>query len=70
MVESKSLDDGPFYHGTRVDLQIGDPLTAGFKSNYRPDVTMNISTSLLSLMAQSLPQNWPVAQRTCTNLYC
>jgi hypothetical protein len=35
------LDDGPFYHGTRADLRVGDLLTAGFKSNYRPDVTMN-----------------------------
>lgn len=38
---SKSLDDGPFYHGTRADLQVGDQLTAGFPSNYRPEVTMN-----------------------------
>ena len=36
-----SLDDGPFYHGTRADLQIGDLLTAGFQSNYRPEITMN-----------------------------
>lgn len=36
-----SLDDGPFYHGTRADLQFGDLLTAGFKSNYRPEITMN-----------------------------
>ncbi len=35
------LDDGPFYHGTRADLKIGELLTAGFKSNYRPEVTMN-----------------------------
>lgn len=35
------LDDGPFYHGTRADLHVGDLLTAGFKSNYRPEVTMN-----------------------------
>ena len=34
-------DPGPYYHGTRVDLQIGDLLTAGFQSNYRPDITMN-----------------------------
>jgi rifampin ADP-ribosylating transferase len=39
--KSNSLDDGPFYHGTRADLQIGDQLKAGFKSNYRPEVTMN-----------------------------
>lgn len=38
---STVLDKGPFYHGTRADLQVGDLLTAGFKSNYRPDVTMN-----------------------------
>ena len=38
---NKSLDNGPFYHGTKADLQIGDLLTAGFKSNYRPEVTMN-----------------------------
>jgi rifampin ADP-ribosylating transferase len=36
-----SLDNGPFYHGTRADLQIGDLLTAGFNSNYRPEITMN-----------------------------
>jgi len=39
--KSNSLDDGPFYHGTRADLQIGDQLTAGFKSNYKPEITMN-----------------------------
>lgn len=35
------LDDGPFYHGTKANLQVGDLLTAGFKSNYRPEITMN-----------------------------
>jgi rifampin ADP-ribosylating transferase len=39
--KSSVLDEGPFYHGTRADLQVGDLLTAGFKSNYRPEVTMN-----------------------------
>lgn len=38
---SSVLDDGPFYHGTRADLRVGDLLTAGFQSNYRPEVTMN-----------------------------
>jgi len=36
-----ALDDGPFFHGTKADLQIGDLLTAGFRSNYRPEVVMN-----------------------------
>ncbi|PRY52826.1 rifampin ADP-ribosylating transferase [Arcticibacter pallidicorallinus] len=34
-------DEGPFYHGTKADLQIGDLLTAGFQSNYKPEITMN-----------------------------
>ncbi|WP_127793351.1 NAD(+)--rifampin ADP-ribosyltransferase [Agromyces sp. LHK192] len=36
-----ALDDGPFYHGTKAALQVGDLLTAGFRSNYRPEVVMN-----------------------------
>ncbi|PRD48045.1 NAD(+)--rifampin ADP-ribosyltransferase [Sphingobacterium haloxyli] len=32
---------GPFFHGTRADLQIGDLLTAGGKSNYEADLVMN-----------------------------
>ena len=38
---SDALDDGPFYHGTKADLQVGDLLTPGFRSNYRPEVVMN-----------------------------
>jgi len=35
------LDNGPFYHGTKADLQIGDFLTAGFESNYYHEIIMN-----------------------------
>jgi hypothetical protein len=35
------LDNGPFYHGTKADLKIGDLLTAGFRSNYKPEIIMN-----------------------------
>lgn len=35
------LDAGPFYHGTRADMQVGDLLTAGFRSNYDDSVVMN-----------------------------
>jgi rifampin ADP-ribosylating transferase len=38
---TKVLDNGPFYHGTKADLQVGDLLTAGFRSNYRPEIIMN-----------------------------
>lgn len=34
-------DNGPFYHGTRADLRIGDLLVAGHPSNYRPSIRMN-----------------------------
>jgi len=35
------LDTGPFFHGTKAELQPGDLLTAGFKSNYHESVVMN-----------------------------
>jgi len=38
---SKPADKGPFYHGTKADLQTGDLLTAGFHSNYHSTVVMN-----------------------------
>lgn len=38
---NRSLDTGPFFHGTRADLRLGDLLTAGFRSNYRDSVVMN-----------------------------
>src|SRR5215203_1037503 len=34
-------DKGPFYHGTKADLQVGDLLTPGFSSNYNPELVMN-----------------------------
>ena len=34
-------DKGPFYHGTKADLQVGDLLTAGEDSNYKPELKMN-----------------------------
>jgi tetratricopeptide (TPR) repeat protein len=42
-VSSKDIpsDNGPFYHGTKADLRIGDLLRAGGNSNYRSEVVMN-----------------------------
>ena len=37
----KRSDKGPFYHGTKADLQIGDLLTAGRESNYKSEFIMN-----------------------------
>jgi len=34
-------DKGPFYHGTKADLLVGDLLTAGGNSNYKADLVMN-----------------------------
>jgi rifampin ADP-ribosylating transferase len=39
--KDKLSDKGPFYHGTKADLQIGDLLTAGGRSNYKSEVVMN-----------------------------
>lgn len=38
---SELLDDGPFFHGTKAKLSPGGLLTAGYASNYRPEVVMN-----------------------------
>jgi hypothetical protein len=38
---SHGVVEGPFFHGTKADLQVGDLLTAGRRSNYRPDIVMN-----------------------------
>ena len=35
------LENGPFYHGTKADLQVGDLLTAGRESNYKSEFIMN-----------------------------
>lgn len=40
-IKDKPADKGPFYHGTKADLQIGDLLTAGGSSNYKPELKMN-----------------------------
>ncbi len=39
--QKEVLDHGPFYHGTKADLKVGDLLTAGFPSNYKPEIIMN-----------------------------
>ena len=39
--KNEPSDKGPFYHGTRADLQVGDMLTAGGKSNYKAELVMN-----------------------------
>lgn len=31
---NKVLDSGPFYHGTKADLKIGDLIKVGYSSNY------------------------------------
>ncbi|WP_434995105.1 NAD(+)--rifampin ADP-ribosyltransferase [Arthrobacter sp. Ld5] len=38
---SRPLEEGPFFHGTVADLKVGDLLTAGRRSNYRPEIMMN-----------------------------
>ncbi len=39
--KGKPSDKGPFYHGTKADLKVGDLLTAGGNSNYKPKLKMN-----------------------------
>ncbi len=58
-----ALDPGPFFHGTRAALQVGDLLTPGFRSNYRPEIVMNhvYFTALLGggMAAEIIPGDGP-----------
>ena len=38
---AEPLDEGPFFHGTIAALDVGDFLTSGRRSNYRPEIVMN-----------------------------
>ncbi len=38
---SRPLDEGPFFHGTIAHLSVGEFLTGGRPSNYRPEIVMN-----------------------------
>ncbi|MFS0794847.1 NAD(+)--rifampin ADP-ribosyltransferase [Microbacterium sp. 1P10AE] len=58
------LDPGPFFHGTKAALGVGDLLTPGFRSNYRPEIVMNhvYFTALLDgagLAAEIIPGDGP-----------
>ena len=46
----KPSDKGPFYHGTKADFQVGDLLTAGNRSNYKPELIMNHIYFTVSLL--------------------
>ena len=37
---SDVLDEGPFFHGAKADPRVKELLTAGFRTNYRPEVVM------------------------------
>lgn len=39
--EGPPTDQGPFYHGTKADLSVGDLLTPGGNSNYQDGLKMN-----------------------------
>jgi len=40
-IAQQPTDKGPFYHGTKANLKVGDLLTPGFNSNYKSDLLMN-----------------------------
>ena len=41
LFKENPTDQGPFYHGTKADLQVNDLLTAGGSSNYQSELKMN-----------------------------
>jgi tetratricopeptide (TPR) repeat protein len=41
LFKNNPSDKGPFYHGTKADLQVGDLLAPGGNSNYKSELRMN-----------------------------
>ena len=41
LFKNNPADKGPFYHGTKAGLQVGDLLTPGGNSNYKSELKMN-----------------------------
>jgi tetratricopeptide (TPR) repeat protein len=41
LYHAEPSDSGPFFHGTKANLQIGELLTPGGSSNYKADLKMN-----------------------------
>ncbi|WP_394341171.1 NAD(+)--rifampin ADP-ribosyltransferase [Pontibacter arcticus] len=39
--QNNPSDKGPFYHGTKADLKVGDYLKTGGNSNYKSEIKMN-----------------------------
>ncbi len=35
---SDALDEGPFIHGTKADVRVGEFLTEGIRSNYGAEI--------------------------------
>ena len=38
---SEVLDEGPFFHGTKADLRVGELLTSGFRFELSTEMVMN-----------------------------
>jgi rifampin ADP-ribosylating transferase len=70
-----ALDEGPFFHGTVADLRPGDLLTAGRRSNYRPEIVMNHvcftarldGAALAAEIAAELAQGAPAPRVYCVD---
>jgi hypothetical protein len=57
-------DDGPFYHGTKAALDIGEEIRAGFQSNYLPHIRMNHVYFTATLSAAALAAELAAGEAT------
>ncbi len=55
---SEAKDFGPFFHGTKADLQPGDLLEPGYGSNFGERVRANYIYLTATLDAATWVQNW------------
>ena len=58
-------ESGAFFHGTRADLRVGDFLTAGHRSNYRPEHISNYVYMTMVLDGAVLAAEMAVGDGRC-----
>lgn len=62
MANQQKLDRGPFFHGTKATLQLGDLLKPCYASNYEEGRISNYIYFTATLEAAKWGPNWRLVQ--------
>ncbi|KTS13318.1 hypothetical protein RSA3_05220 [Microbacterium testaceum] len=65
---SEILDAGPFFHGTKAALRVGDLLTPGFRSNYRPETDRPVHTGSVVRISPQFTHDHATRKRSSSRI--